>query len=57
MLLYALKATGMAAVLAATELWAQGDCAMALAAIPMLALMWYATRLHARRRARPGGSE
>lgn len=54
-LLYALKATGFMAATAVAELWATGDCLAALAALPMLITMWYATRLHARRRARPGG--
>lgn len=54
-LLYSLKVTGFMAVIAVTELWATGDCLLGLAALPMLFLMWYATRLYARRRAPPGG--
>ena len=48
-LLYALKATGLAAAWAAFELAANGQCAAALMALPMLAVMWYATRLYQRR--------
>jgi len=56
MLVYVLKIVGFGAVIAVTELWASGECLLAVAAIPMLVTMWYATRLHARRRARsPGG--
>lgn len=54
-LLYALKVTGLMAVTAVAELWATGDCLVAVAAIPMLLTMWYATRLYAHRRAPPGG--
>ncbi len=54
-LLYSLKATGALAVIAVTELWATGDGGIAALAVPMLISMWYATRLYARRRARPGG--
>lgn len=55
MLLYALKVTGFMAVTAVAELWATGDCLVALLALPMLATMWYATRQRARRRARGSG--
>ena len=53
-LVYSLKVTGASAVFAAGELATHGDRAAAVAAIPMLFSMWYATRLHARRRAPPG---
>lgn len=53
-LVYALKATGVAALAAASELWANGQHFIAFAAIPMLLTMWWATRQHARRRARMG---
>lgn len=54
MLLYALKGTCAAAAFAAGELVAHGHVALAAASVPMVALMAYATRLHARRRARGG---
>lgn len=54
MLLYVLKVLGLAAATAVAELWASGQCALAVAALPMLLTMWYATRLYARRRAREG---
>ena len=54
-LLYSLKVTGLMAATAVAELWATGDCLLAVAALPMLLSMWYATRQYARRRARPGG--
>lgn len=57
MMLYALKLTGFMAVTAVAELWASGDCLISLAALPMLLLMWYATRQRARRRARGSGKE
>ncbi len=53
-LLYSLKVVGLMAVAAVTMLWAAGDCLLATMAVPMLVTMWYATRLHARRRAPPG---
>ncbi len=56
-LIYALKITGLMAATAVAELWASGDCLLAVMAVPMLISMWYATRLHASRRAPPGGSE
>lgn len=52
MLLYVLKIVGFMAVTAVAELWARGDCFVALLAVPMLLAMWYATRQRARRRAR-----
>lgn len=54
LLLYSLKTTCAAAVIAVTELLAHGHILVALAAVPMLALMWHATTLYARRRAREG---
>lgn len=54
-LLYSLKVTGFMAATAVAELWATGDCLLAVLALPMLITMWYATRQYARRRARPGG--
>ncbi len=55
-LLYALKITGLMAATAVAELWANGDCWISIAALPMLATMAYATRQYARRRARESGS-
>jgi len=52
-LLYALKGTGAAAFVAASELLVSGQ-AIAVAAAPMLLTMWYATRLYARRRTLAG---
>jgi len=52
-LVYALKVTGAAAFLATSELLVSGE-AIAVAAVPMLLTMWYATRLYARRRTRAG---
>lgn len=54
-LIYTLKATGLLAVTAVAELWASGDCLVAMLALPMLLAMWYATRLRARRRALGSG--
>ena len=52
-LLYTLKVVGIMAATAVAELWASGQRAVAVAALPMLVMMWYATRLYAaRRRAR-----
>lgn len=54
-LLYALKVTGLMAATAVAELWATGDCLLAVLALPMLTTMGYATRQYARRRAQSGG--
>ncbi len=54
MLLYVLKVTLSAATIAVVALWESGDCLLGLLAVPMLLTMWYAIRLHARRRAPPG---
>lgn len=52
--LYVLKATGVLVVAATAELWADGQALVAAGALPMLASLWLATRLYARRRARRG---
>lgn len=52
MFLYVLKGLGLVAATAAAELWASGQCFLAVGAVPMLGSMWYATRLYARRRTR-----
>lgn len=51
MLLYVLKGVGVAAVAVVADFAATGDCLLVALGVPMLALMWYATHLHARRRA------
>lgn len=51
-LLYALKVTGLAAAVTVTEILQQGHTILAVAALPTLVSMWFATREHARRRAR-----
>ncbi len=50
----ALKVVLTAATMAVVALWETGNCLLGLLAVPMLLTMWYATRLHARRRAPPG---
>lgn len=51
-MMFALKCLSLAAVTAVAWLWESGDYWLALGALPMLASMWFATRLYARRRAR-----
>lgn len=53
MLLYVLKGVGVAAIAVVADFAAKGDCLLFVLGVLMLALMWYATHLHARRRA-PG---
>lgn len=54
-LLYTLKVIGVLAVTAVAELWALGHGLTAFMALPMLASMWYATRLYDARRRRARG--
>lgn len=53
-MVYVLKGTGLLALWATGELWAAGDCLLALAAVPTLVTMWIVTRRYAHRRAREG---
>ncbi len=50
--IFVLKATVSAATIAVVGLVETGDCLLALAFVPALGTLWYATRLRARRRAR-----
>jgi hypothetical protein len=53
---YALKALCLGVLWATTELIANGQCGLALAAVPTLLTLWYVTRQRQRalRRARNG---
>lgn len=50
-LIYVLKVCGVGAIAVVLDFAATGDCILVALGVPMLALMWYATHLHARRRA------